>query len=75
MILPNKYVREDEALLGTGAKVLALLDHDIYLTELWEKAKESESINNFERFVLSLDMLYILGLIVFDENKIKRSVI
>ena len=72
MILPNKYLREDEALLGVGGKILLLLQQDMLLSELWEETKKKENIGNFERFVLALDLLYLLGLIIFDENKIKR---
>ncbi len=72
MILPNKYLREDEALLGTGAKLLSLLNHDKALSELWEEARTIETLSNFERFVLSLDMLYMLGLLVFEDNKLRK---
>jgi hypothetical protein len=72
VILPNKYLREDEALLGVGGKILLLLQQDMLLSELWEETKNKENIGNFERFVLALDLLYLLGLIIFEENKIKR---
>tara|TARA_R110002167_G_scaffold100070_5_gene261534 strand:- start:1112 stop:1339 length:228 start_codon:yes stop_codon:yes gene_type:complete len=72
VILPNKYLREDEALIGVGGKILMLLQQDMLLSELWEETKEKENIGNFERFVLALDLLYLLGLIIFEENKIKR---
>lgn len=72
MILPNKYLREDEALLGLGAKILALLDCDAPLSELWEQTKAKENVGSYERFVLALDMLYLLGLIIFEDSKIKR---
>jgi hypothetical protein len=72
VILPNKYLREDEALLGVGGKILLLLQQDMLLSELWEETKNKENIGNFERFVLALDLLYLLGLIIFEENEIKR---
>ena len=72
MILPNKYLREDEALLGLGAKILALLNQDTPLSELWEVTKVKENVGSYERFVLALDMLFLLGLIIFEDNRIKR---
>lgn len=72
MILPSKYLREDEALLGVGAKILGILRHDMPLSELWEESKAQENMSSFERFVIALDMLYIMGLIVFENHKIKR---
>lgn len=73
MILPSKYIREDEALLGVGAKILSLLVDAMPLSELWDKSKKQLHLANFERFVITLDMLYVMGLIVFDENEIKRA--
>lgn len=72
MILPNKYLREDEALLGLGGKILVSLKQDMPISDLWEETKTKENIGSFERFVLALDMLYLLGLIIFDDNKIRR---
>lgn len=34
------------------------------------KVKQEEAIYNFERFILSLDMLYLLGIIDFNENSL-----
>ena len=72
MILPNKYLREDEALIGLGGKILLSLKQDMPISDLWEEIKTKENIGSFERFVLALDMLYLLGLIIFDDNKIRR---
>ncbi len=72
MILPNKYLREDEALIGFGSIILKHLKIKRQLSELWEEVKTNESFANFERFILVLDMLYMLGLIEFKSNKIQR---
>ena len=74
MILPNKYLREDEALIGFGSVILKHLQVEQSLSDLWEDVKYVESIGNFERFILVLDILYILGLIDFKKNIIKRVV-
>lgn len=72
MILPSKYIQEDEALLGLGAKILSILYEDKALSELWEETKAQQNVSNYERFVLALDMLYVMGLIIFEDQKIKR---
>jgi hypothetical protein len=72
MIMPNKYLREDEALIGFGSVVLKHLNIERSLSDLWVNVKNFESIGNFERFILVLDMLFLLGLIEFEKNKIKR---
>ena len=72
MIMPSKYLREDEALIGVGALLLALLDRNKNLSDLWEEAKNISSVGNYERFVLALDFLYLLGLIDVRNNEIER---
>ena len=70
MILPSKYVQEKESLLGLGAVVLSYLKNDIPLSELWERSKENVETMSFERFVLVLDMLFVMGLIGNDKPHI-----
>lgn len=70
--MPSKYLREDEALIGTGASLLKFINSPITLSNLWEKAKRMKNIITFERFVLTLDLLYSLGIIESENNKIRR---
>ena len=66
--MPNKYLKEEDTLLGASATIFNNLSSKQSLSELWDLVKEDDSIYNFERFILSLDMLYILGCIDFDEK-------
>ena len=68
MIMPNKYLKEEDTLLGASATIFNNLSSKQSLSELWDLVKEDDRIYNFERFILSLDMLYILGCIDFDEK-------
>lgn len=72
MIMPSKYLREDEALIGISAVLLPLVENNDNLTALWESAKRIDAIGSFERFILALDFLYLLGLVDLDNNKIVR---
>lgn len=72
MILPTKYLREDEALIGVSAILLPLVEKASNLTELWESAKKVSTIGNYERFILALDLLYLLGLVDLHNNEILR---
>jgi len=72
MIMPSKYLREDQALIGIGAALLPLVDNNGNLTALWESAKKIDAIGSFERFILALDFLYLLGLVDLHNNKIVR---
>lgn len=72
MIMPSKYLREDEALIGVSAVLLPLVEKDGNLTAIWESAKKLDSIGSFERFILALDFLYLLGLVDLHNNKLLR---
>jgi hypothetical protein len=68
MIMPNKYLTEEETLLGAGAILIENLSIKKSLSKLWDEIKDNDSVYNFERFVLTLDMLFILGVVDLDEN-------
>ena len=63
MILPTKYITEHESLLGVGLILINNLDRPQTVTSLWEKVRNDRLIGTYERFVLSLDMLFIIGAI------------
>lgn len=71
--MPSKYLREDEALIGISAEILPHIRTNIFISDLWEAVKMQPNINNFERFVLALELLYILGLIEIENNKLTRT--
>lgn len=72
MIMPSKYLREDEALIGISAALLPLVENNGNLAALWESAKKIDAIGSFERFIFALDFLYLLGLVDLQNNKIVR---
>ena len=70
MILPNKYVSDYESLLGVGSVLLDNMTGENSLSILWERVKKFPNIGNFERYVLGLDLLFLLGLIDIKEDRI-----
>ena len=72
MILPNKFLEEKDSLLYVGALLLDKLDISTSVSELWNQVKDNKSVNNYERFIITLDMLYILNLIELKNEKIRR---
>lgn len=72
MILPNKFLEEKDSLLYVGALLLDKLDIPTSVSELWNQVKDNKSVNNYERFIITLDMLYILNLIELKNEKIRR---
>lgn len=72
MILPNKYVDEKNTLLYAGALLLNELTVPRSISYLWDQLKDNPSIMTYERFILTLDMLYIFGLVDMQHNRIMR---
>lgn len=73
MILPNKHLRLSNSLINTGAIILGHIDGTCSVTLLWDKAKRVPEIRNYESFILSLDLLFALGLIEIRDGLLARS--
>ena len=78
MILPGKYLREDRALLGIGADILASLDGERTVSELWEavraRRRGDQAPVSFDWFILSLNFLYALSAIDLSDGMIVSAV-
>ena len=79
MILPTKHVRPDRALIGVGAEVLEILKHPMTMSKLWDEIRGRRSLHapnapiDYEWFVLSLDLLYVIGTVDFDRGLVRRT--
>jgi len=72
MIIPNKNIRLQNSLLGMGTIILDILSNPNTVSSLWEKVKQSSEINSFEKYILTLDFLYMLDLILIEDGIIQR---
>lgn len=72
MILPDKSISLSHSLLSMGSIILSELRVPQAVSSLWEKARAHEEIKSFEKVILTLDLLYMLGLIEFDGGIIRR---
>jgi len=75
MILPSKHIKLSNSLINTGAVLLNRLDGDYTVTLLWDKTRSLSEIKSFERFILGLDLLFMLGLIEYRDGLIVRFAI
>ena len=73
MILPTENLHERDSLLGVGAVVLQSLTAPRTVTQLWSRLRQDPSVATYERFILALVLLYILGAIHFDDDRIHRA--
>ena len=72
MILPSKHVSEAQSLMGIGSLLLGTIDRPHTVTSLWERVRDEAAVGTFERFVLALDMLYIVGAVSLKNGLIVR---
>ena len=68
MILPNKHVKISRRILAAGAILLEELREGRTVSSLWEGVRGKPEIQTFGRFVLSLDLLFVLELVRYDER-------
>jgi hypothetical protein len=79
MILPTKHLPTDRALLTVGARVLASLDEPRTVSSLWDRVRLKRDIRqhrapmSYDWFILSLDLLYLLGAVNFDSGLIRKG--
>lgn len=74
MILPTKYLPIEQSLLGVGALLMSKLRSGRTVSALWSEVKEREEVGSFERFTLSLDLLYAMGIIDLRDGIITKVV-
>ena len=73
MILPTKHINPLDSLLGIGALILERLKSKKTITQLWDETRDLPQVATFERLVLGLDLLYMMGVIELDGGVIRRT--
>lgn len=73
MILPTKHISADQALVGVGAVLLEQLGRPQTVSGLWEQARDVDCVGTFERFILGLDFLFIVGAIKWSDGLLRRD--
>lgn len=79
MILPDKHITYNKCLLRVSGLLLRHLDFDNpkTISIIWEKAKsnlENEFELTYQWFILSMDLLFIMGIINIQKGRIIRNV-
>lgn len=72
MILPDKSIKLRYSLLNCGAVILNFLSKPQTINALWDKARDTEELMNYEKFLLTLDFLFTIGAITFIDGMIER---
>lgn len=79
MILPSKQLGQDRALISVGGEILRLLDEPKTVSRLWEELRQTyimrygSLILTYDWFILSLDLLYALGIVELASGRLRRN--
>lgn len=79
MILPTKHLRADRTLLSVGGEIHSIIDEAKTVSRVWEEFSTSRSRAegrapvSYEWFVLSLDLLFVLGAVAFEDGRLLRT--
>ena len=68
MILPTRITPVEGCLLAGGAELLHELERPRSVSSLWHAVRERPNLNSFSRFVLAIDLLFILDAVHLDEH-------
>lgn len=73
MILPTKRMPSDRCLLGVGARVLRQLRRPETVSRLWETLmRDGNEAVPYDWFILSLDLLFVVGAVEFIEGRVQK---
>ena len=72
MILPDKNIQLEYSVLNCGALILDEIREPKTISLLWEQVKQKETLDNYEKFVLTLDFLFIINAIKLNDGFLER---
>jgi hypothetical protein len=80
MILPTKHLSQDRALLTVGARLLTHLSHPKTVSALWEEISRQampeetkKPALRYDAFVLTLDLLFLIGALEIQDGLLSRK--
>ena len=68
MIFPTKNLNVENSIVGIGSILLKNISQEETVSSLWEKCKLIPEVSSYEKFVISMDFLFLVGLIDFNKN-------
>jgi hypothetical protein len=60
-------------LLGVSAQLLDELARPMSVNRLWERKRDDTTVGTFDRFVLAMDLLFIIGAVEMDQGLLRRT--
>ena len=71
MIIPNKYLLLKDSLIGISPIILDIIEKkEMGVEEVWDifKKKYNSKVPTYNKFLYTLDFMYITGMINFDSK-------
>lgn len=72
MIVPTKHLKPQDSLLAAGGVVLQELRRPCSVSDLWSELRDNSVVATYERLILALDLLFVLGVIEYTDGVISR---
>ena len=73
-LLPDKHVPTRRSLVGIGALLLDRMESSVTVSSLWEMVKDEPGVGNFRLFVMSIDYLYAIGAIDYENGFLRKAI-
>lgn len=68
-ILPNKYIKPQNSMLGMGSEILVVLSHkQSTISDLWNILSAEKEKWTFEKLTHTLDLLFLLNIIHYEDG-------
>ncbi|MDA3960656.1 MAG: hypothetical protein PF961_07685 [Planctomycetota bacterium] len=72
MILPTKHLLSQDSLIGVGGLVMANVGKGTTVSKLWEQIRGRREVGSYERFILALDTMHLLGFLGLRDGLLVR---
>lgn len=73
MILPNKHLLSQDSLIGIGGLLLTRIPPSgTTVSRLWEGVRSRREVCTYDRFILALDTLYLLGYLDMEDGMLTK---
>ena len=80
MILPTKHLSPDRAIITVASEVFGLINNHSTVSSVWNDFQKKNKVCMrlgeipYDWFILSLDFLYLIGVIDEDKGKLIRTI-
>lgn len=73
MILPTKHLTLSRSMLYAGGVIIEEMERASTVTVLWDRCRRRPEVGTFDRFILGLDLLFMLGIVAYEDGMLRRQ--